>query len=186
MEFLRQLWMPILFSGALAFVISAVCWTVLPHHKAEWQGLANEDEILAAIGKGAPRPGLYTFPFYLNPRQRESAALRAKLDRGPIGYLTIVRSGMPRMGPMMLRSLLFNVVVSFLTAYVAWHALGSGSSYLEVFRIVGTVASMAYVLGSIPESIWFGRPWRSSWLQLADGLLMGLCTAGIFGWLWPR
>ncbi len=186
MEFVSQLWLPILAGGVVAFIVSALVWTLLPHHKTEWQALGNEDEVLAAIGKGAPAPGLYTFPFYMDPKQRESPQLRTKLDRGPVGYLTVVPNGIPKMGPMMLRSLLFNLVVSFLTAYVAWHALGANRGYLEVFRIVGTVSSMAYVLGSVPESIWFGRPWRSMWLQVVDGLLMGLFTAGVFGWLWPR
>jgi hypothetical protein len=45
---------------------------------------------------------------------------------------------------------------------------------------------MAYILASVPESIWFGRPWRNFGMQVIDGIAYGLVTAGIFGWLWPR
>ncbi len=45
---------------------------------------------------------------------------------------------------------------------------------------------MAHFLGTIPESIWFGRPWKSVGLQLIDALLYALLTGGTFGWLWPR
>jgi hypothetical protein len=186
MEFIGALWLPILVAGVVAFVLSALVWTVLPHHKGEWQGLAGEDRLLAALRENPPRPGLYTFPFHADPRQRDDPALKAKIAQGPVGYLTIVPNGAPAMGPMMVRSLLFNLVVSLLVAYVAWHALGAGAPYLAVFRIVGTVAAMSYILGTVPESIWFGRPWNSFLLQAVDGLLYGLFTAGVFGWLWPR
>jgi hypothetical protein len=59
-----------------------------------------------------------------------------------------------------------------------------GADYLAVFRVVGTVSFMAYSFANISDSIWFGRPWKSWFLQAGDGLLYGLVTAGVFGWLW--
>jgi hypothetical protein len=44
---------------------------------------------------------------------------------------------------------------------------------------------MSYILGTVPDSIWFGRPWRTFRLQVLDGVVYGLFTAGVFGWLWP-
>ena len=55
---------------------------------------------------------------------------------------------------------MFNLVVSLLVAYVTWHSLRAGAEISMVFRISGTTAMMAYILASVPESIWFGRPWR--------------------------
>lgn len=186
MEFVSQLWMPILISGLVVFILSAVVWIALPHHKSEWQGLPNEDDVLGALGRGNPAPGLYTFPFYRDPKERENPVVKAKIEQGPVGYLTVIPSGVKGMGPMMLQAFIFNVVVACLAAYVAWHALGAGANYLPAFRIVGTVTLMAYTLAIVPESIWFGRPWRSFMLQSADALLYALVSAGIFGWLWPR
>jgi hypothetical protein len=56
---------------------------------------------------------------------------------------------------------------------------------MMVFRIAGTTAMMSYILAVVPDSIWFGRPWRNLWLQVVDGVVYGLVTGAIFGWLWP-
>jgi hypothetical protein len=43
---------------------------------------------------------------------------------------------------------------------------------------------MSYCFASIPDSIWFGRPWKSWILQAVDALAYGLVMGGVFGWLW--
>jgi hypothetical protein len=55
-----------------------------------------------------------------------------------------------------------------------------------VFRVVGAVSFVAYGFGSITMAIWMGKPWSSVAKDLADALIYGLLSAGIFGWLWPR
>ena len=54
------------------------------------------------------------------------------------------------------------------------------------FRVVGAVSFVAYGFGSITMAIWMGKPWNSVAKDLADALIYGLLSAGIFGWLWPR
>jgi hypothetical protein len=51
---------------------------------------------------------------------------------------------------------------------------------------VGATGFLAYGLGTIPESIWMGKPWKVTWKGVLDGLVYALVTAGTFGWLWPR
>jgi hypothetical protein len=41
-------------------------------------------------------------------------------------------------------------------------------------------------MGSIPGTIWMGKPWSVALKEMGDGLLYGLLTGGAFGWLWPR
>lgn len=186
MEFLSELWIPILVSGASCWVLSAIARTVLPHHTNEWRRLPTEPEMLEALRRHMPPPGLYSFPFTVGA-DLNRADVRVALEKGPVGYVTIGRPGRPSMPKMMVQLLVYFTASSFLVAYVAWHArLGLGAPYRSVFRIVGTVATMAYALGTVPESIWFARPWKSFGLQLADSLACGLVTAGIFGWLWPK
>ena len=86
---------------------------------------------------------------------------------------------------MMLQSVLSATLISFLAAYLAWHALPPAAAYLEVFRITGTATFMAYALGPISESIWFARPWKSQLLNVVDSLLYAGVAGGIFAWLWP-
>lgn len=185
MEFLTQLWLPILVAGVVVFFLSALVWTVMPHHKKDWQGLPNEQAVLAAMRANAPGPGQYAFPFIFDPKLREDPAMKDRLARGPNGYFTVIPTGTPAMGPMMAKSLVFNLVASLLVGYVAWHALGANAPFTEVFRIVGATSMMSYVLAMAPESIWFGRPWRTFWMQVIDAVAYGLVTAAIFGWLWP-
>ena len=188
MRFLSDLWLPVLVSGAICFVWSAVAWMVLPHHKGEWKRLATEPEVLAALRQSMPAKGLYMFPFSLGADLNRTDTKRA-LEMGPVGYLAIGSTGVPSMAKMLAQSFVLYLVTSLLCAYVAWNvAPGSklGVPYLATFRIVGTIATMAYVLGSAPESIWFGRPWKSWVSQAFDGTVMGLLTAGVFGWLWPQ
>ncbi|HLA89478.1 MAG TPA: hypothetical protein VJL28_03470 [Gemmatimonadaceae bacterium] len=186
MRFLSELWMPILVSGAFCFVWSAIAWTVLPHHKTEWRRLPSEPDVLDALRRTPPPGGLYTFPFAMGADMNR-ADLKVAMERGPVGFVTIGKAGVPNMGKMMAQSVVFYLVTSTLAAYVAWNAgLGLGAPYRSVFRLVGTVVTMAYVLGSVPESIWFARPWKSWGYQLFDGIVAGLITAGVFGWLWPQ
>ena len=38
----------------------------------------------------------------------------------------------------------------------------------------------------LQDTIWFKRNWISTLKSTFDGLVYGLLTAGMFGWLWPR
>lgn len=184
MQFLQELWLPIVVSGVAVFILSALAWTALPHHRTEWRRLDGEDAVLDALRASGVTPGLYTFPYAMGPKELGQPEIAAKFNRGPVGYITVGPSGMRGMGPMMLQSLVFYWVVAVFVAYIASHTLAADAEYLAVFRVVGTLGFMAFAFASVPESIWFGRPWRSFLLQCADALVFSLVMAGIFGWLW--
>jgi hypothetical protein len=185
MEFVTQLWMPIVLSAVLVFILSALAWTVMPHHKKDFTGLPNADAVQAVMREQPPAPGQYAIPWVGEMRGLEDPVVREKMMQGPRAYITVIPNGMPSMGPMMAQSVVFYLIVSVFVGYVSWHALAPGVEYLEVFRIAGTTASMAYIMATVPESIWFGRPWANFGRQALDGLVFGLATAGVFGWLWP-
>lgn len=184
MQFVVDLWVPIVVSGIAAFAISAVAWTVLPFHNAEWSGFSNEDEIADAMRKGSPSPGRYMLPFMSGGKEAGSPEGQAKMQRGPIAYITVAPNGVPQMGGMMAKSLVFNLIVSVFVAYVAVHALAADAPYLAVFQITGAVSFVAYAAATVPESIWFARPWKGWLVSAADALVTALVTGGIFGWLW--
>jgi hypothetical protein len=89
------------------------------------------------------------------------------------------------MGKSLLFYFLFCLGVSFMVAYVGYAAIPAGVEYLHVFRVLGTVAFLAYAAAEIPTAIWFGHTWGSVWKSVIDGLVYGLLTGGVFGWLWP-
>lgn len=188
MDFIGQLWQPILLSTALVFIVSALVWTVLPHHQKEWKGLPGEQGVRDAIKAAGFGAGIYMFP-WADEKARRTPEHMAKVAEGPSGMVTLFAPGPMDMKAMMAKSIVGNLIVSFFTAYVAHHAFVSWPappSYLKVFQVVGTVGFMTYGLGAWGDMVWFGKPLKSWLLQAGDALLYGLVMGGTFGWLWPR
>jgi hypothetical protein len=186
MQFLADLWLPILVSGVAVFLVSALVWTVLPNHKKEFGRLTGEDAVMAGLAAGGTPPGRYVTPWMGDGGEiYKTPEGKAKVEKGPIAYITIAPAGLPNMGKMMGMSLVSAIFISIFVAYLAWHTVVPGTDYLTVFRVTGTATFMAYALGDISESIWFAKPWKSLALCWLDALLYALTTAGIFGWLWP-
>lgn len=113
-------------------------------------------------------------------------AMKEKFTRGPVGIITLFQSGPPAMGKFMGLWFVFCLLVSFLDAYLTGHTVAAGARYLAVFRVAGTAGFMAYGVGPLVNSIWKGQPWGMTIKEVVDGLIYGLLTAGVFGWLWPR
>ena len=185
MEFVMELWLPIVVSGLAVFVMSALVWTALPHHRKEFGALNNDDAVLNAVRGGNPAPGLYMTPHFKSAEERNSDAGKAKLQAGSMAFITVMPGGNRSMGPMMAQSLVVNLVVAMFVGYLAFHTVPAGAQYLQVFRVAGTATFMAYGLAHLPDSVWFGRPWSSYFLGAFDALLYALIAGGIFGWLWP-
>ncbi len=183
---LDALWMPIVLSSVLVFVASSIVWMALPHHKSDAVGLPDEDATLALLRKQSLAPGLYRFPFMKDMEAMKSPEMQEKCRQGPVGMLTVFRGDIFNMGRSMAFWFAYLLVLGVMVAYVTGRALPPGTHYLQVFRVSGTVAFLAYAGGHVPSSIWWGRPWSVSFKEIADGLLYGLLTAGAFGWLWPR
>jgi hypothetical protein len=184
MQFLMDLWLPIVLSGVAVFFYSALAWMVLPHHKKEWQPFPNEDAVMGAVRAGNLPGGLYHFPHAADPKAMQTAEFQQKMNAGVIAYVTVVEHAGRGMGGTMIKSLLGNLVVSVFVAYVLSLTMQAGAEYMAVFRVAGTVAFMAFGLGQIQESVWFGRPWKAYLLGSVDALISALLVAGVFGWRW--
>lgn len=182
---LSSLWLPIILSAVIVWVASAVVWMALPHHKADFKRLANEDAVRNALRQQNVTPGQYTIPYAQGSAAMKDPEVIRKFEEGPAAFLTIVPSGKPAMGKPMVLSFVYYIVIGIFVAYVASRTLAPATEYLQVFRVTGTVAFLAYGGAVITEANWFGRPWSTTWKMVADALLYGLLTAGAFGWLWP-
>jgi len=183
---LGALWQPIVLSAVLVFVVSSLIHMVLKYHASDYTPLTNEDAVRAAIRAGNPAPAQYIIPYCKEMKDLESPEMKQKLAEGPVAVLNLKRPGANSMGPMLLQWFIFSLVVSLFVAYAAAHSLPPGTPYLAVFRVVGTIAWLAYAAGQLPAAIWMGKPWSVAWKEVLDGLLYGLVTAGAFGWRWPR
>jgi hypothetical protein len=183
MAFLGALWLPIVLSAVIVFIASSIIHMVLPYHRGDYKKLPDEEKAREAL-RGLP-PGLYTVP-YCSHQTMKSPEVQEKFRQGPVGMLTVFPSGPPAMPKYMGLWFVYCLIIGFFVAYLAWHTVATGSSYLMVFRVVGTAAFLAYGLGIISNGIWKGQPWSNVIKEVIDGLIYGLLTAGTFGWLWPR
>jgi hypothetical protein len=183
---LGSLLLPILLSAVLVFLTSSLVHMVLKYHASDYTRLPNEDAVRAALRAGNPAPAQYIIPHAASMKEAGSPEMKQKYVDGPVAVLNLKRPGMYSMGASLGQWFVFTLVVSVFVAYAAAHSIPSGTPYLQVFRVVGAIAFLAYAAGVVPASIWMGKPWRVAWKEVFDGLLYALVTAGAFGWLWPH
>ncbi|HVS03987.1 MAG TPA: hypothetical protein VMT16_14570 [Thermoanaerobaculia bacterium] len=180
-----SLWAPIVLSAVLVFVVSSIVHMALAYHRSDYRPLPREGEALDMLRGLGLAPGLYTFPHCESPKEMGTPEMLAKYERGPVGLLTVLPSRPPAMGKHLAAWFVYCLVIGVFVAYLAGRTLAPGTEYLEVFRVAGTAALMAYGLGYLVLPIWWGQPWATTLKHVFDGLLYALVTAGAFAWLWP-
>jgi len=173
--------MPILVSAAIVWIFSAMVWMVFPWHKSDFAKTGDEESVRAAL-KGLS-PGLYNVPHCRDQNAYKEPEMQARFEEGPLAFITIVPSGLPKMGGKLIASFLYYVLVGIVCAYVVSRTVATDASYLQIFRIAGTVAFIAYGFAYIQDSVWFGRPISITLKSFLDAFLYSLLTAGVFGWL---
>ena len=130
-------------------------------------------------------PGDYSFPRAKDMKDMKSPGFMEKMKQGPVGMMTVMKSGSPNMGKELTLWFIYSLIVGIFAAYIAGNALPPGSHYLAVFRFAGATAFVGYSLALLQNSIWYKRNWRATLKSMFDGLFYALFTAGVFGWLWP-
>lgn len=183
---LSVLWLPILVSAGLVFLASWIIHMLLPWHRADYPKVPNEERVMDALRPLAIPPGDYMVPRADSPKDMGSAEFKAKLAKGPVLMMTVLPNGEFSMGKSLLQWFIYCLVVGLFAAYLAGRALPAGSEYLEVFRFAGGTAFVGYALALWQNSIWYRRAWGTTFRSTIDGLIYGLLTGGVFGWLWPR
>lgn len=183
---ITSLWIPILASAALVFVASSVIHILLPYHKNDFRKLPNEDGILDALRPFEIPPGDYVLPHAGSAEAMKSEEYRGKVEQGPAAFMTVLE---PRAVFDLTTSLtqwfLYSVLVGILAAYVGGRTLGAGATYIDIFRLTGTVTFACYSMALMQRSIWYKQQWSTTGKSMFDGLIYAVLTAGTFGWLWP-
>jgi len=186
MTSLTALWLPILLSAVLVFVVSSIIHMVLPWHKADYVRVPDEDKVMDALRPLAIPPGDYMVPRPASMAEMRSPQFVEKRKAGPVLVMTVLPSGVLSMTGNLVGWFVYSVVVGVFAAYIASRALGPGTVYPQVFRFVGATAFIGYSLALWQMTIWYRRSLGTTIRSTIDGLLYALLTAGIFGWLWPR
>ena len=179
---LTMLWLPILVSAVIVFIASSIIWMALPIHKNDYKKLANENAVADAMG--SVPAGQYMFPY--SGGGQMTPEIKERFEKGPAGIMIIREPGPFSMGTQLVTWFIYCLVISLFVAYLTGRTLGAGHDYLEVFRVAGTAAVLGYAGAAAPNAIWFSKPWSVVVKDIVDGVVYGLLTAGVFGWLWPQ
>jgi len=183
---LTALWLPILLSAVAVFIASSIVHMVLPLHRGDYKRLPDEEKLLEALRSAGVAPGAYMFPCPEDFKDMGSSEMAEKYTKGPVGMMTVLPNGPPMMAKHLVMWFVYCLVIGFFLAYIAGRTLSAGVDYLAVFRVVGATGFLAYAGAYAADPIWRGASWPTTSKFLFDGLLYGLITAGVFGWLWPQ
>lgn len=186
MNSLLALWLPILLSAVVVFVISSLVHMVFKWHASDYNALPGEDTVRDAIRAGNPAPGRYVIPHCADMKDMGSEAMRKKYQEGPVGHVTILPNGLPNMGKHLGQWFLWSLVIAVVAAYLATQLIGLDPARPRAAaKLVFAVSFIAHGFGTVTESIWVGRPWGSSAKYLLDAALYALGSGAVFYWLWP-
>lgn len=180
MEFLLQLWLPILVTGVVLFFASFVAWMVLPHHQGDFSPIPQEDKWMDAVRSMNLPAGSYMFPYMTHAEAKDPEKI-AKYTAGPRG--TAVVWDMPNMGRNLLLTFVYFLLIALVTAYIAWEALqGQTVTFLKAFQIVGAIGVLTFASSGQLNAVWFPR---RIWTDFIDGIVYGVLMGLVFAILWP-
>ncbi len=183
---LTSLWLPILLSAAVVFLVSFVLHMLVPFHRSDFRKLPSEDEVMEGLGRFSIPPGDYMVPSSTGPAAMRDPKFLEKMATGPVVVATFLPPGPIRMGGQLAQWFVYCAIVGLFAAYVATRTLASGTDYLHVSQVVSCVAFVGYTLALWQQSIWYRRSWATTIRYTIDGLIYGFLTGGVFGWLWPK
>jgi hypothetical protein len=181
-----SLWLPILVSAVLVFVVSSLVHMVLAYHRGDLRKVPREDDVMNALRPFNIPPGDYMMPKPSSMADMKNPAFIEKRTKGPTALMTILPAGPMTMGPQLAQWFLYSIVVSIFAGYIAGSAVGEGGDSMEVCRFAGTVAFAGYGLALPQFSIWYKRNWGTTIKSLVDSALYAAATSLAFVWLWPK
>jgi hypothetical protein len=183
---MSMLWLPILLSAVVVFVVSSIIHMVSPWHKGDYPRVPDEDRLRAAVGPLDIPPGDYMVPRPVERAGMRSPEFKEKVAKGPNLILTVLPNGPWTMSRNLALWFLYTVAVGALAARVATLTLAPGAHDHTVFHILGLTAFAGYTLALWQMSIWYRRAWSTTIKATVDGLIYAALTAYIFVWLWPK
>src|SRR5262245_38881030 len=90
MEWLTNLWLPILAAAGAIFVASMIVCAILPIHKKDYKKFGPaEESVLTLVRSSNLTPGQYMFPDF-DPAKMKDPAVEAKFKAGPWGFMMVM------------------------------------------------------------------------------------------------
>jgi hypothetical protein len=187
MNSLALLWLPILLSAVVVFVLSSLVHMVIKWHAFDYKGFANEEAVRTALrGDQPPVQGVkYVVPHCSDMKEMASEAMQKKYREGPNAVVVFGPTGQPNMGKHLGLWFVLSLVIATITTFLTAKFVPLDHAYaMRAAKLAGAITFIAYAFGTFQESIWMYRSWRSTATYLADAVLYALGTGAVFLWLW--
>jgi len=183
MEFITDLWIPILVGTFALQFASTMAWMVLPHHFGDHATVPSEADLMDWVSDQEIPAGSYMFPYPETAAEMNSKEHQERYAKGPRGTLHVYS---PVSMPLnILKTLLYFFCTVGTIAYITHVACPPGAettTFLRVFRIAGTIGVLTYASSGVLDRIWFVR---RMWTTMVDGVVFGLIVGIVFAVLWP-
>lgn len=183
MEFMNDLWIPILVGTFVLQFASTMAWMVLPHHFDDHATVPGEEDLMDWVGDQNISAGSYMFPYPETAAEMNSKEHQDRYAKGPRGTLHVYK---PVSMPLnILKTLLYFFCTVGTIGYITHVACPPGAettTFLRVFRIAGTIGVLTYASSGVLDRIWFVR---RMWTTMVDGAVYGLIVGIVFAVLWP-
>lgn len=180
MEFILDLWLPILVCTVVLFFASFAAWVLLPHHFGDKKKLEHEQEVMDLVERLNIPAGNYMFPYASTKAEQGSEEFAEKYKKGPRGLLDVYNPA--NMGANMGLTVLFffvtTLVIAYITHFVFELAGPEKADFMNVFRVAGTVGILTHGSSGVLNSIWFKKPVLT---DIIDGVVFGVIIGVIFG-----
>src|SRR6266516_7593161 len=141
---LLALWLPILLSAVLVFVVSSLIHMASPWHKGDYPKLSSEDRVMDALRPLAIPPGDYMMPRPSSSQEMRSPEFTDKMTKGPIIVMTVMPNGPMSMGTSLVLWFAYSLVIGVFAAYVTSRALPPGAACARIVQLAGTTAFLGY------------------------------------------
>jgi hypothetical protein len=186
MNHLASLWLPIVLSTVVVYVISCLVHMLFKWHAGDYAGLPNEDAVRDVLRAGNPAQGKkYVVPYCSDMKEMGTEAMKKKYQEGPNAILVFGPKGVPNMAKPLGLWFLWALAVAVISAFfVARYIPFAPGRALSAAKLAGAITFIAHGFGTIQETIWMYRSWKSSATYLLDAALYGLGTAAVFYFFW--
>ncbi len=185
---LKSLLLGTILGGLAAFVWSNISWELIGWHEKTFHAFQKEDEVAMVISSHAPESGVYMLPGAssqsgMSGEQKKAAqaAMMDKMQKGPIMFAAVRRSGFGSFVQTMIIQLVALMAAAFLLTWLLLQT--SGLSYARRVTFLAIAGLAASVIVNIPDWNWWGFPASYTLVNLVDftltWLLAGLVIAKV-------
>ena len=180
-----ELWLPILVSPILIFLVSSVIHMLTPWHKGDYRTVPNEDGVMQAMRPFNLTPGDYMLPRPSSMADMQSPAFLEKVKQGPKVVMTVLPGGPMTMTRNLAGWFVYLLLVATIVGGLAALVFRWGADGHDVFHVTMIASFLGYSAALWQMTVWYNRSAGTTLRSTIDGLIYAAITAGTYAYFWP-